>query len=404
MRFCALAFALLAACSSSRRERDAAPAAPVRTVNEFLARGTPTFIVGTAGDDRADRAIAAQAGLVRTLFPGAPVVADTAVDRSAWPPNPVVYGAAHVNQLVAALDLPFTIAPGTLTVDTTTLRGDDLQLIAVVPAAADHPELLLFAGTGTPGVGEINSVSHGPDALQINDRFGRLATGTFVDGAPALGPLARRIEWRRAGAAAFPAQLPAAADEPDTVAAIDRAIAAAAARLGVTAPPITVHVYPDRRSKQSLTGNAGDGHAAVEGGAVHVIPAPPEALEPLVTHEATHAIAYRAWGAAGTPLLGEGLAVWASGRYAGRSLADWATRLGDAPSIAELLTAFRRTPEPTAYPLAGLLVDAAVATVGLAAVRDHLYGASATDWDAACRAAGTTAEALQQALDTRLAR
>lgn len=81
----------------------------VETPNAFFARGTPTFIVGTAGDERCDRAVAAQVELVRAqLFPGAAVVTDEAVGH-AWPANPVVYGGAHVNVLVAALapELPF---------------------------------------------------------------------------------------------------------------------------------------------------------------------------------------------------------------------------------------------------------------------------------------------------------
>jgi hypothetical protein len=400
VRFLLALLAAAAGCSSPKRDAPApahdaatAPAKP-RTVNEFLTQGPPTFIVGTAGDDAADRAIRAQASMIRDLlFPDAPILADTEIDRRAWPANPVIYGGPHVNALVAALALPATFAPGTLTLGGETYEGGDIQLVAVFPATAQHPELLLFAGTGTPGTGEINSVSSGPDAIQINDAFGKLATGTYTNGAPRMQPRARRIAWRTitrpTATIAFPHQLAPAPDEPATVAAIERGLTTARDRLELTTlPPLTVYVYPDARSKQSLTGNSGHGHASVESGALHVLAVAPEQLEHLVAHEGTHAIAFRAWGATGTPLLGEGLAIWVAGGYQGRALADWATEVAGRASIDDLLFRFRRLPENVAYPLAGLLVERAVAAIGLATLRDHLYGAPARDFAAACAAAG----------------
>jgi len=62
---------------------------------------------------------------------------------------------------------------------------------------------------------------------------------------------------------------------------------------------------------------------------------------------------------------------------------------------------FRSRPEAESYPLAGMLVDAAVAQVGLAGVRDHLYAAPVDDWSAACVRAGTTAARLDAAVDAR---
>ena len=141
--------------------------------------------------------------------------------------------------------------------------------------------------------------------------------------------------------------------------------------------------------------------------AVHVVRSDSSAnggLERALAHEGTHVLTYEAWGAAGTPLLGEGIAVWASGTYGGVPLEAWPGRLsGEMPPLADLLGAqFRRLPEPAAYPLAGLLVDVAVKKVGVAGVRDHLYGATASTWAEACRAAGTSAPELEQALRDRL--
>src|SRR5690606_4960201 len=83
---------------------EASPEPLTTTVNEFFGRGTPTFIVGTPGDDISDRAIAGQVELVRAMFfPTAEVFSDASLDvgagPSAWPSNPVVYGGSHVNSL-----------------------------------------------------------------------------------------------------------------------------------------------------------------------------------------------------------------------------------------------------------------------------------------------------------------
>ncbi len=389
--------------------------APV-TPSDFLARGLPTFVLGTAGDDRADQRIAVQVGLVRgLLFSSAPAVADVTIDASrgpsGWPARPVVYGGPHVNALMAAIapTLPFELGPGRLALGGAVFKGDDVRLVAVVPArAADArgpatPEFLLYAGTGTPGVGEINSrlVSRGDEPLVIADAFGPLHRGRFSLDARGtavvaeLGPAARRIEWRAverplAGSARkvtvrvlFPAMLAPAATEEATVAACLRGLQAAVRRLALAEPAaLSVYVHPDRRSKVTLTGDGGDGHAVPAARALHVLaadPSPGGALEGLVAHEGTHVLAYEAWGGAGTPLLGEGLAVWVSGQHAGIPLAAWPSRLPSRVPFGELATArFARLPERASYPQAGLVVEAAHRRVGLAGLR-ALYTASADE-------------------------
>ncbi len=147
--------------------------APSSTPNDFFKRGTPTFIVGTAGGEQADRAIRAQAGMVRDLlFPGANLIEDSAVDVGkgppAWPANPVLYGGPHVNHVLAKLvaSLPFRMERGKMALGDQVFAGDEYRLITLVPSrAADkegpgHPEFLLYAGTGTPGVAEINGVGN----------------------------------------------------------------------------------------------------------------------------------------------------------------------------------------------------------------------------------------------------
>jgi hypothetical protein len=172
---------------------------------------------------------------------------------------------------------------------------------------------------------------------------------------------------------------------------------------------LTIYIYPDLGGIASLTGQRGDGHAVVEARVVHVVRADPAVgggLEKLLAHEGTHVLAYRAWGAAGTPMLGEGLAVWASGAYGGVSLGDWKRRIQQPlPSVAELLgKTFRQIPENQSYPLAGIFVEMAVEKLGLAKVRQHLYGATASTWEFACKGAGTTPQALEAAFRALLVR
>jgi hypothetical protein len=269
---------------------------------------------------------------------------------------------------------------------------------------------MVFAGTGPLGCAEINArTANGVPQILINDRFGTLVTGSWKpDGTAELSPRGRRIEWRdevihpRGWTVTVhePAQLPAnktaiidvgaatimAAEQLQKQLGIDRLI------------DLHVYLYPDPRSKQSLTGNGGAGHAIPSARTLHVLNVPRPDIDGLLHHEATHIIARAAWGAPGSILFGEGLAVWASGRYAGKSLDMWKKDIVRRP-IADLLgRGFMQIPEGQSYPLAGLIVEAAVRTVGIAKVRDHLYPASAADWPKACAAAGTTPEALEQAL------
>jgi hypothetical protein len=393
------------------------------TPNDLIAQGAPTIVVGTLGDDAADRAILAQARVVRELFPSAKIVPDTSIDVAAgpsgWPPNPILYGGAHVNAVVAALGdtLPLHVDAERIVVGGETYTDVGARVITVVPAGPKHPAFLLYAGTGTPGVAEINGIRHGGEPLLIADVHGRLQGGIWVQGADGkvtakLAARARRITWRTVERAvagvtmrvAFPTQIAAAPDEAAVVDAIIRGMARAATRLKVAAPPaVTVYVYPDRRSKETLTGDKGDGHAIASGVAVHVIrfdPAPGGGLENLVAHEYTHSITGHLWAPAGSMLVGEGIAVWASSQYGGTSLADWQHKLSERPPVASLLPSpvFRSKPEAETYPLGGLLVTVAIDLVGLDKVRDHLYGANTETWAEACKAAGTTAEALDAAI------
>jgi hypothetical protein len=431
-----IGIALLIAASSALLPGSLVAQPPSPTANDFFKRGRPTFVVGTAGDELADRAIKAQVAMIRDLlFPTAQIIDDSAVDvakgPAAWPANPILFGGPHVNQVLATLgaSCPFHMERGKLTLGDQVFEGDEYRLIALVPArSADkegpgYPEFLLYAGNGSPGVAEINAVRHGGESILVADAFGRLLAGSWqkrssgITAAVFTGPRARRIAWRtvnrelKTSAMAkplmvhvrFPRQLPAAKDEEAVIQACLRGLAQAAKKLGgASSADLFIYVYPDLGSIASLTGKRGDGHAVVEARVLHVVrhdTAVGGGLEKLLVHEGTHALAYDTWGAAGTPMLGEGLAVWASGAYGGAPLVDWKRRLhSPVPAVADLLgRSFRQMPENQSYPLAGILVGVAVEKLGVAKVRQHLYGATASTWKAACQEAGTTSQELEAA-------
>jgi hypothetical protein len=413
----------------------AAGSAPARssavtTPRGFFSRGIPTYIVGTSGDELSDRVIAGQVDLIRSMLaPDAKRILDTEVPTkgpSGWPANPVIYGGAHVNAAIAALApaLPFAITAGKITIGGQTFEGDGLALITVVPAREGrYPEFLLYAGTGTPGVAEINAgTTRGTEApIVIADAFGPLVDGTWAIGPDGIAVARldkprRRVGWREtvkdvAGAKVafrFFTGAPAA-DDDAAIQASTRGIEIAVKKLAVATAGVTmtVYVHPDQRSKQTLTGDGGDGHAVGFARTLHVYYLrPPDRLEPLVAHESTHVLAWQIWPPAGSPLFGEGVAVWVAGGYAGESLAKLRIKLHGmtpAASIRDLLGAkLRAMPEGLGYPIAGVLVEIAIEKVGLANVRDHLYGATTATWDDACKRAGTTAADLDAALAAAL--
>ncbi len=398
-----------------------AAALSTTTPNAFLARGAPTFVVGTQGDEAADRIVRAQARLVQGMFfPASTLADDTTLvvskGTAAWPGHPVVYGGPHVNAALSTLapTLPFQLERGKLVLGGETFVGDDLLLITVVPArAADadgpgFPEMLVYAGTGDPGVAEINAVPHGQHAIVVADRFGVVTKGTWVRRA---GKVVAELEARashvafRATERAFHggklrfsslASEPASQDDGPYVEACVRGLDRVVDRLSLDgAPTVDVFLYPDRATKGKLTGNGGDGHAVPSSHTLHVVRFDPKkggALEGLVAHEGTHVLTTAAWGAPGSAAMGEGLAVWVSGKYGGLELEKWKAKVTTPPRLGDLLgKGFFARKEAETYPASGLLVDRAIASVGLVKFRAHLYGATAGEWAEACAAAGDPA-------------
>jgi hypothetical protein len=171
------------------------------------------------------------------------------------------------------------------------------------------------------------------------------------------------------------------------------------------AKPLTIYLYPTHASKKSLTENGGDGHAVPSSRVLHAVVS--SGLESLIAHEATHILAPEAWGPMPTPLLAEGAAVWASGQYAGRTLAQLKDDLAGIgrSSVVSLLNpkGFRSIPEKYGYPIGGLLFETLLAEVGLAKASQHLATATAATWDDACTRAGTTAADIEAAFSKVLA-
>jgi hypothetical protein len=121
-------------------------------------------------------------------------------------------------------------------------------------------------------------------------------------------------------------------------------------------------------------------------------------LEQIAAHELTHLIMGVMRGAPGSPLLGEGLAVYTSGAYALRPLDAWVGELAASPlPLGELWQGFFRLPEPRSYPAAGLFVRSAIGVVGIERFLQELYCAAPSEWSAACTRAGTTPELIEAA-------
>jgi len=415
------ASAAISASAASSAASAETPGLAALTPNTFLARGTPTFVVGTLGSERARRQLRGQVELLRsTLFPAAPIVDDTSIDTkrgaAGWPPNPVLYGGPQQNAALAGLEaeLPFTMQTELLSIGSIRLEGPGARLITVVPARegssadAGYPAFLLYAGTGEAGVAEINGVPHGKDAILIADVFGPLTTGMWLlDDSTPKASLAQQGE--RPTVIAIEDEVPGAtakatvelnvlsgasfAEALPYREALLRGLSTSLKKLAVQEPThVAVYLYPDAATKQRLTQNGGNGHAVPSSQALHVVMFDPKVggpLERLTAHEATHVYASQLWGPPGTALLGEGLAVWVSGQYGGSTLREWKSKLPKRAPIESLLgRRFLQLPEGESYPHAGLFVAAAVDEIGLDKVRAHLYGATPDGWSKACAAAG----------------
>ena len=391
----------------------AATAPPAPLPNDLYASTPLTFVVGTLGDDASDRIVSSQVALVRSLFfPQAAVVADTTITGATardWPQHAIVYGGQHVNRLIAATAscLPLRIDRDVIEIGERKLTGPEYQVIALIPAderdgACRHPDFLLLAGAGSPGVEEINSLRHGAHQVEIADRFGPWLSGRWEGQGEATHFVTEverpRLTWNREplrgvqpGAPGFgatvnyPSIVPPWNDVKLVHEAIARGLAQAAARLGVETGTPGVYVYPDYGSIQSLTGKRVDAWTAVAAQVIHVtVPAQfdPERLALTIAHEATHLFAPRAAGQAASPLMGEGLAVWVSGHYGGVPLDEHAKQMGfEATDLTrELGAEFSKHPESETYPLAGLLVGQLVDAYGLPAVLRDFYGTPPAEW------------------------
>jgi len=417
---CILPFVVLLACDRSEpaKPTEDAPApaadtkaAPTDTINDAFAAGPPTFIRGTAGNETDDLRIATQVDLVRGLvFPGAAVKDDTEVG-DAWPANPVVYGAPHRNRLIQRLGdgaLPgLEVADDRIRIGEQDFEGADLRLVALIPASESHPQFVYYAGTGPAGIAEINAGIPTGHAIVLADRFGPLVTGSWQaqDGklVPQLGKPARRIEYRSLAKPlpgfgggspatvrfAFPSMVAKSEADAERIDAAMRGLAQVVAKLQIASPvDLSVYLYPDRRSKQELTGNGGDGHAIASSNTLHVLALDAAALESLVAHEGTHVLGYHAVGPAATPLVGEGMAVWVAGSYGGKTLAQWNVTLAPGEVTDLLGPGWMKAAEQHKYPRAAAAFGLAVDAVGLDEVGTHLMTATAETWAERRKAAG----------------
>ncbi|MCZ6601427.1 MAG: hypothetical protein O6952_00310, partial [Planctomycetota bacterium] len=130
---------------------------------------------------------------------------------------------------------------------------------------------------------------------------------------------------------------------------------------------VAYYKYPDRDTKEEYTGNRGNAH--IRGEDIH-------SIWPSDRHEIVH-ILCREWGDP-PAILGEGIAVYLSGKWLGKSLKEAGREVaagGKWVSIANLLDTgkFRSHSDLLTYPIAGSFVQWLVETRGKETLR-KLYG------------------------------
>ena len=194
----------------------------------------------------------------------------------------------------------------------------------------------------------------------------------------------------------------AAAGLADTAAAVERAWASTAERLGVDPPtaPIEVFVIESREENRALSGTGGGGTAVPWDRALFLVAGTEHA--PPVRHETAHIVSWDAWGTPREQWMSEGAAMVGAGLCAGVDLHDWAAavvRAGlDAP-LRDLARNFDVT-QAVAYLQAGSAVQFVAETYGTAAVEALWRGGLA----ASGRATGLTPDALEAAWRARVRR
>ncbi len=174
----------------------------------------------------------------------------------------------------------------------------------------------VFEGTGSGhGVG---LCQRGADQMGTAGRTWREILAFYFPGATP-GLTARGLSWRRLGGERITLLATAPARDGRVLAMAERELAAAAARLHVTAPHgIELRVYPDLDSFRNATGEPGWVAARTDGRRVHLQPVSVlesrGALESTVRHEMLHVVV-ESVAAPGLPVwFREGLIEYLSGR------------------------------------------------------------------------------------------
>jgi hypothetical protein len=153
----------------------------------------------------------------------------------------------------------------------------------------------------------------------------------------------------------------------------ERALARLILELGVSPPPrVAYYRYASKQQKAELTGNGGNAHTDLR--AIYTI-------WPGDAHEIVHILTQQ-WGETDRALLGEGIAVHASGNWQGRPVDDYARDLlvaGKIPPLSTLAStddAFRGADSLVTYAAAGSFVGYLVRLKDMAAFK-RVYVAGA---------------------------
>jgi hypothetical protein len=166
----------------------------------------------------------------------------------------------------------------------------------------------------------------------------------------------------------------------DVAAAVSSAGARTTGLLGVTIDGrIDCYLYPSVDSKLAVTDNGALAHGVEWANAVHVVWI--EGAELALTRELTKVIAGRALGNVYNPLIDEGLAIHAGGRWGGDPVVERAAELqakGTLPPLDALVdpVAYGRYPRELSEPAAGAFTAFLLDELGETVYRDLYSGAA----------------------------
>lgn len=360
-------YGVVTSCSSS----------PGDGYNQIVANSSAVMVHG----DSAEQAAMAQglASAYRPLFDEFELVAASDISDAQRQQDLLILGSPKDNPLLLELNghLPVWFEDDSFTFGgyRYTERGHGLGLIHPSPWAQGR-HVVLFAGNSHAGSFATTTVHTGAsDYVTVRGWGTEQQRGFFCRDGERWGFLATRDSDQRAAWDAWAAGLqrfegpshlfmfeedsPAARNIEGLAEAEEQELQRVLELLQVEplTLPIKTFYYSTNALKETHTGDPGNAQANTLNLEVHEVFGQVNAAG---VHEDTHVVAWHRLGHTHNALLGEGLAVWASGGWHSETLDHWASLhrdSGELPTLTAMLADFRSIPDLVGYPSAGHFVQ-----------------------------------------------